>query len=611
MFGAFILGCGTTHAMEVWTVWHGTYRLAGFIKFLTAALSVTTAVALVPLMPKALALPSPEKLAAANRELELEVRNRQRAEEEVRHLNESLERRVVDRTAELEASNRELRHEIAERHRAEDRFKLAVESAPNAMVMADHAGSIVMANAQTEKLFGYSREELIGMPVVRLSPGLGEQHPQAGREVHGVRKDGSEFPIEIGLNPIETDNGTWTLGAIVDISERRRAEEEHRKLEAQIQHAQKLESLGVLAGGIAHDFNNLLVSILGNAGLALMELPPGSPVRPTVKNIEAGALRAADLTRQMLAYSGKGKFLIQAVNLSLLVEEMAHLLEISISKKATFRTRLENNLPSIEADVVQIQQVVMNLITNASESLGDQRGDIVICTGSVEADRDYLSSTFFDENLPEGPYIFLEVTDNGCGMDKETLQRIFDPFFTTKFTGRGLGLAAVMGIVRGHRGAIKVYSEPGKGTSFKVLLPASPRPAQTGRVAEAAAVEPGFGTILVVDDEPGVRQVASRVLQKDGFTVITAPDGRTGVEMFREHAGAIRAVLLDLTMPDLSGEEVFRAIRAIRPDVRVILSSGYNEQETISLFQAKGLAGFIQKPYQPATLSGKVRQVLK
>lgn len=518
--------------------------------------------------------------------------------------------------------------DITGRKQAEEKFRLAVESAPNAMVMVNQQGRIVLVNSQTEKLFGYQRDELIGQAVNILVPiRFQEAHaqhragffasPQArpmgvGRDLYGLRKDGSEFPVEIGLNPIRTDEGIWVLSAIVDISERKRAEEEGKRHEAQMQQAQKLESLGVLAGGIAHDFNNLLVSILGNAGLALMDLAPESPARHSVQGIEAAALRTAELTRQLLAYSGKGKFLVQPLDLSRLVEEMGHLLKLSISKKATFRTRLARSLPAIDGDATQIQQVVMNLIINASEALGDHVGDVIVSTGVIDVDRAYLSEAYLGDQVPEGRYVYVEVTDTGCGMDKETQSRIFDPFFTTKFTGRGLGLAAVQGIVRGHHGTLKLYSEPGQGTAFKVLFPSSEQAVSAfQRTPEGDKTWRGTGTILIVDDEEEVRAVAGRTLEKAGFTVMMAEDGRAGVQMFQAHADEIKVVLLDMTMPHMSGEEVFRAIRTIRPGVRVVLTSGYNERDTISVFQGKGLAGFIQKPYQPLKLIEKIRDVLE
>ncbi len=625
MFAGFILSCGTTHAMEVWTVWHGTYWLSGLIKAITATLSIATAAGLVVLMPEALALPSPAQLAAANRELEEEVRRRQSIESEVKVLKETLEGRVAERTAELAAANRELGREIALRGQAEEKFRLAVEAAPNAMVMTDHAGKMVLVNSQTEKLFGYSRQELIGRPVEMLVAGSlrggHEQsrseflaHPAARamgqvRDLYALRKDGVQVAVEIGLNPIRSGDITWVLSSILDVTERKRAEEERRKIEAQMQHAQKLESLGVLAGGIAHDFNNLLVSILGNAGLALMQLAAEAPACETVRAIETAAVRSAELTKQLLAYSGRGKFLIQPLDLSQVVGEMGHLLGVTIPKKVAFRTRLMPSLPAIEADAAQIQQVVMNLITNAAEAIGDRAGDIVVSTGTVDADRAYLSDAFLDDHLPPGRYVYLEVTDSGCGMDKETQAKIFDPFFTTKFTGRGLGLAAVLGIVRGHRGTVRVCSEPGHGTAFKVLLPASERPVPK-TLGKRAPSRTGSGTVLIVDDEPGVREVATRMLEFAGFTVLTAKDGASGIETFRSHAGRISAVLLDMTMPDSSGEDVFREIRQIRPDAKVIVSTGYNEQETMNLFRGKGLAGYIQKPYEPSKLIDTVQHVL-
>jgi CheY-like chemotaxis protein len=319
------------------------------------------------------------------------------------------------------------------------------------------------------------------------------------------------------------------------------------------------------------------------------------------------------LTKQLLAYSGKGKFVIQPINLARLVQEMSHLLGVSVSKKVSFITKLQDDLPAIEADAVQMQQVVMNLITNASEAIGDQAGRITVRTGCAHVNRDYLADTYFDEDLPEGEYVFLEVSDTGCGIDAETKRRIFDPFFTTKFTGRGLGLAAVLGIVRGHHGAINLYSEVGHGTTFKVLLPSSEKKVSQDRMGEMERNRNwrGAGIILVIDDEEGVRIVAKSALEKAGFTILTAQDGREGLQIFHRRAGEIAAVLLDMTMPHMSGDEVYRELVRARPDVPVILSSGYNEQDATSLFVGKGLAGFIQKPYQPMALIDKVRRTLE
>ena len=402
------------------------------------------------------------------------------------------------------------------------------------------------------------------------------------------------------------------FGTIQDITERKLIEADRLKLEAQVLHAQKLESLGVLAGGIAHDFNNILMTILGHTELAMMRLSPVSPARDNLASIEQAAQRAADLSRQMLAYSGKGRFVVEVVELGDLVTEMTHMLEVSISKKAILRFNLAANLPTVEVDTTQVRQVLMNLVINASEAIGDKSGVIAISTGAMRCEPDYLSDIRMDEQLPGGLYVFVEVADTGCGMERETLARIFDPFFTTKFTGRGLGMAAVLGIVRGHRGAIKVYSEPGKGSTFKVLLPAAPGHAEkTQRDVPPEAYWRGSGTLLLVDDEETIRALGSEMLEMLGFSVLTADNGREALDVYRAHAGEIAAVILDLTMPRMDGEEAFRELRRIRPDVRVIMSSGYNEQEVSQRFIGKGLAGFVQKPYNLAALGSVLRQTLE
>jgi PAS domain S-box-containing protein len=405
---------------------------------------------------------------------------------------------------------------------------------------------------------------------------------------------------------------TFVSDNIAVAIERKRGEEERGRLQAQILHAQKLESLGVLAGGIAHDFNNLLTGILGNADLGLMGVQPGSPTHSCLRAIKTTSERAADLSRQMLAYSGKGSFIIGPIDLNDVVREMGHLLEVSVSKKAVLRYQLASDLPPIVADATQVRQVIMNLITNASDAIGESEGVISISTGVVPCTRADLATSYLDDRLPEGQYVFLTVEDTGTGMDAQTLQRIFDPFFTTKFTGRGLGLAAALGIVRGHKGAVQVESEVGRGTRFRILLPVAGEPARVGEKAEAHASDARqTGTVLLVDDEAAIRDIGARMLEQAGLTVVTAADGLEAVEFLRQHPHEVSCVLLDLSMPHMGGEETFRELRLVRGDIPVVLSSGYSEQEVVSRFAGQGIAGFVQKPYLVAQLVAEVGAAMK
>ncbi|HTA20666.1 MAG TPA: response regulator, partial [Polyangia bacterium] len=311
-----------------------------------------------------------------------------------------------------------------------------------------------------------------------------------------------------------------------------------------------------------------------------------------------------DLTRQMLAYSGKGHFEVRPFDVSRLVKELANLLETTISKKVQLRLELGAGLPTIEADMAQVQQIIMNLVINGAEAIGDQRGTVLVTTGTQNVDEVYAQSLFATDGIATGRYVFIEVHDTGCGMDEATKAKIFDPFFTTKFTGRGLGLAAVLGIVRGHGGAIKVYSSPGRGSTFKVFFRASSAEA-IERVKPVPRYR-GQGLVLVVDDDAGVRGAARRMLKFFGFDVIEAEDGKVGAAAFAARASEIVLVLLDMTMPEMGGEETFREIRHVRDDVPVILTSGYNEIEATRRFTSKGLAGFLQKPFTPDDLATKL-----
>ncbi len=402
-----------------------------------------------------------------------------------------------------------------------------------------------------------------------------------------------------------------------DIAERERSAERRRVMEAQMLHVQKLESLGVLAGGIAHDFNNLLMAILGNSDLALMDIQPDSPIRESVTEIKKAALQARELAGQMLAYSGKGRFVVKPIDVSQMVEEMSHILKMSISKKAILKLNLADTLPSVEADASQIKQVVMNLITNASEALEDKSGTITITTRDLHVDEDDLQTPYPGKNLTGGKFVSLEVADTGCGMTPETQAKIFDPFFSTKFTGRGLGLAAVLGIIRGHNGTIKITSDPGKGTTMQVLLPAGqveavPKPpaAPATVEAEAPANWRGSGTVLLVDDEETVRATGKTMLERLGMEVILACNGCEAIEIFTERSDEIDCVILDLTMPYMNGEEAFGELRRIRNDIPIIMSSGYNEQDVTQRFVGRDITGFIQKPYVLATLATELQRAL-
>ena len=429
-----------------------------------------------------------------------------------------------------------------------------------------------------------------------------------------LHADGSVRWLRDRSFPIPDADGkvTRVAGIAADITTQRQAAEEKSAFDRKLQETQRLESLGVLAGGIAHDFNNLLTGVLGNASLARMVTPQNADAQRYLGEIEAVAVRAAELCKQMLAYSGKGRFEVQRLDLSALVQETAQLLNVSIAKNAVLRYNLSRELPPILADATQLRQVVMNLVINASEALDGKSGSISLHTGVIRVDQEYVRSTAVADQVAEGDYVFLEVADNGCGMDATTLSRIFEPFFTTKFTGRGLGLSAVLGIVRGHKGALKSYSEPGKGTMFKLLFPVAEGHAQPLQHDPAVPnTWHGSGKVLVVDDEETVRAVSARMLESFGFKAVLACDGVEAVQKFSAAPGDFAAVLMDLTMPHMDGEEAFRRLRQISPQIRVVLMSGFNEQEAINRFTGKGLAGFMQKPFKPDQLRSKLQQLLE
>ena len=391
--------------------------------------------------------------------------------------------------------------------------------------------------------------------------------------------------------PIHNSDGSlreW-VGTLTDIHDQKHMEEH-------LQHTAKLESLGVLAGGVAHDFNNLLVGILGNASLALDTVSASSPVRRMLQDVVEASERAANLTKQLLAYAGKGRFVIASVDLSQLVSSIANLIQASIPRHVQLRMDLAKELPCVEGDTAQLQQVVMNLVINGAEAIeAGKPGTVLVTVREQEVDDFYLAQTFTTEKIKPGRYLCLEVHDTGSGMDEATVARIFEPFFTTKFTGRGLGLAAVLGIVRSHGGGLKVYSAKGNGTTFKVLLPASSQMHQFDEASVAPANGLLTGTVLVIDDEEMIRKTLKSTLERNGFQVILAEDGGEGVDLFRAIGHKVSVVILDMTMPVMSGEDTFRRLKSIRPEIRVILSSGYNEVENRAAIYRERLSGLSAK----------------
>jgi PAS domain S-box-containing protein len=506
---------------------------------------------------------------------------------------------------------------------SEERYRVLYEDNPSMYFTVDDGGIVLSVNKFGAEQLGYEPHELVGHDVLevfreddreamrrQLAECLSNASEVENWELRKVRKDGTVIWVSERARVLRNADGSSTLLIVCeDVTERKRVEEERRALEEQVRHAQKLKSLGVMAGGVAHDFNNLLVGILGNASLALTRLDPDSAARADIESLEKAADRAADLCRQLLAYSGRGRFVVQPADMSELVTDLGDLLEFTVPRKGTLRYDLADDLPPIEADVAQVRQVIMNLVANAAEAIGEREGRIAIRTSTIEFEEPLEHATA--GTISAGRYVCLEIADGGCGMDRQTLEKMFDPFFTTKFTGRGLGLAAVLGIVRGHDGALQVDSESGKGTRVRVLFRAGDltldRPAEREPAASSGA---DSGTILVVDDEELVRSVATQALELSGFDVLTAVNGEEAVRAIEERGDEIDLVLLDLTMPGLGGQETFGILKERRPDIKVLLSSGYDKDEVVARFAGDRPNGCIQKPFRTADLVARVREIL-
>ncbi len=560
--------------------------------------------------------------------------------DEVGLLSESLNlmsSQVQEKAHDLETANRGLQQELAERRKAEEslkaseeKFRTLVNNSFDVIFVLNSGGIFQFVSPSWETHFGYPEADVIGTNFQQFV------HPDdvlhcvtylmqvmtigaaATCPPYRIKHADGSWRLFIANGTMHTDSSGNPLyiGIGRDITDEKRLEEERLNLERQFLHAQKLESLGIMAGGIAHDFNNLLTVIIGNLELSSVHIDSASRAAPRIEQAMQASLRAADLTRHMLAYSGRGVFELQQLDLNQLVKENCDLFRTTVPKTITMETMISVSLPPILGDAGQLQQVIMNLITNAAEAIDGEPGSIVITTGIQECDKKLLQQSRLEQKPPPGQYVFIDVTDSGCGMDEETQRRIFEPFYTTKFTGRGLGMSSVMGIIKSHNGAILLISKPGSGSTFKVLLPifTGENDAILSELSDAVPSKSHSdieGAVLVVDDEERVREVCKGYLSSMGLRTLCAADGREAVEIFSRHMHDISLVILDLTMPHMDGVGVMtlHELRLLQPDVKVIINSGHATQSAARNFITDKPDDFIQKPFQMQEIQEKITRI--
>lgn len=535
-------------------------------------------------------------------------------------------RQLTDQLEVIRASEAALRESTVALTESNQRQRDILDNIPDLAWLKDREGRYVTVNATFLSAFTTTADAVAGRSDSDFFPKpFADSLRQRDAAVLATRRavrfeekyvdaTGAWRDIDTILTPIVDSSGSvvGTMGIARDITDRVRAEEERGRLQSRMEQSQKLESLGVLAGGIAHDFNNLLVGILVNAELAKEMAGSDAELGEAVTGIATSARRAAELTQQMLAYAGRGQFVIEPVDLTVVVKETAALLKAAISKKAVLRFALGGNVPIVEADATQVRQVLMNLITNASEALGDREGLIEVSVQAVVLPASRLEGFRGSEGLVPGRYVAVSVRDSGCGMDAATIDRVFDPFFSTKFTGRGLGLAAVLGIVRSLGGGIRVLSAPGEGSTFSLILPAHAATVpEAGPVLPAPAlVEFAGARVLLVDDDGAVRAVVGRLLAREGLRVSVAADGVEALDVLAADGGETRAVLLDILMPRKDGVETLAEIARTRPGLGVVMMSGFTESDAAQRLRGLSYTTFLHKPFDPDQLLASVRSAI-
>jgi PAS domain S-box-containing protein len=579
LFGIFILSCGTTHILGIVTLWHPVYRLEGVVKAVTALASLPTAILLMWLVPQAIALPSPRQLRAANGE--------------VLRLNEELERRVEERTA-----------AVAE---AEQRYRQLFEFNPAPMwVREPESGRFLAVNPAAIELYGYTEQEFLSMTVHKLIPD-GESRRRRIEDIgktlleRHLQKSGRTMHVEVRFRDLLFDSKPAWLVVSNDITER-------KALEEQLRHSQKMEAVGRLAGGIAHDFNNLLTVILGYANVAQNKVAEDSPVRRMLAEIERAGEQAASLTGQLLAFSRKQVTHFRVLDLNDAVREMQEILRRLLGEDVDLAVIPQAKPCLLEADAGQISQIIMNLAVNARDAMA-ARGRLTIETHSVLREREDEGK---HNTRPAGRYAQLVVTDNGAGMDAETQNRIFEPFFTTKEVGKGtgLGLSTVYGIVAQHHGWIDVYSEPGHGTTFRIYFPESTQALENTAAFVAEPGGAGTATILLVEDQDGLRALSEDVLTEAGYRVLCAPDGRAALKLVEEHPESIHLLVTDVVMPEMNGPELADRLVSLRPGLIVLFVSGYSGDALVHRGSIENGTAFLQKPFTPTGLRSKVAELL-
>jgi nitrogen-specific signal transduction histidine kinase len=540
------------------------------------------------------------------------------ANEELQSLNEELESSKEELEAtneELSTINQELQVRNTELESAREFAQARIDTVRGSLVVLGPDLRVIKANRTFFRAFRLPPEEVehrfiydvgdgvFAIPKLRmlLEEVLPQKRMMEDFEVENTDAFRGSRVLLLNARAFETEQRI--LLAIEDVTEARRAETGLRQ-------SQKMEAIGYLAAGVAHDFNNLLTGVIGNASLLMESLPEGDFGKSLLRSVISGGERAAELTRQLLAYAGKGRFYMERVQLSDVVIQTSQLIHPSIPSNVQLRLDLDKDLPLLLADRGQVQQVVMNLVINGAEAIGDAGGIVSVKTGRQTVTDQPLAGLFLDEKLAPGEYIFIEVSDNGSGMDEQTIRRIFDPFFTTKFSGRGLGLAAVLGIVKQHKGAVQIHSVLGKGSSFRVLF--SVAEYVQPQIADDAISENlrSSGTVLVVDDEAVIRNFTKSALEPYGYEVLLAEDGAEALRMFQERSGSIGLVLLDVAMPGMDGVETLKRIRAIRGDIPPVICSGFGDIEAEGRFEGMDIAGIFQKPYTVKQLAKKVKECI-